>query len=81
MSSVSIDDLVTKRDEYFRAGIQEYWMVDPEEKKVTVLVPGKDGYKIHGEFTEGMVATSVLLPGFSVDVTSVFAAGAGPAQS
>jgi Uma2 family endonuclease len=71
-------DLVTKRDEYFRAGIQEYWIVDPEQRKITVLVPGEGGYKVHGEFTPGMVATSVLLPGFSVDVATAFAAGERP---
>jgi len=71
-------DLITKRDEYFRAGIQEYWIVDPEENRLTVLTPGKSGYEAHGEFTPGMTATSKLLPGFSLDVAAVLAAGAGP---
>ena len=31
-------DLETKRDEYARAGIPEYWIVDPEEETITVFV-------------------------------------------
>ncbi len=36
-------DLVTKKDEYAQAGIPEYWIVDPEEETITVLVssPGE----------------------------------------
>lgn len=30
-------DLVTKRKEYARAGIPEYWIVDPHERRITVL--------------------------------------------
>jgi Uma2 family endonuclease len=30
-------DLVTKRREYARAGISEYWIVDPQEQLITVL--------------------------------------------
>lgn len=30
-------DLVTKRREYARAGIGEYWIVDPQKERITVL--------------------------------------------
>jgi Uma2 family endonuclease len=65
-------DLVTKRDEYARAGIAEYWIVDPEEETITVLVlkPGRKTYVEHGVFAKGTRATSKLLPGFCVDVTT-----------
>jgi Uma2 family endonuclease len=68
-------DLVTKRQEYAQAKITEYWIVDPEEQRVTVLVLDGDTYREHGIFRPGEIATSVLLPGFTVDVTAVFAAG------
>ena len=29
-------DLVTKRREYARAGIPEYWIVDPQEQRILV---------------------------------------------
>jgi Uma2 family endonuclease len=67
-------DLVTKRDEYAEAGIPEYWIVDPEEETITVLVlkPRRKTYIEHGTFAKGTRATSKLLPGFSVDVTETF---------
>jgi Uma2 family endonuclease len=70
-------DLVIKREEYAKAGISEYWIVDPQEGIVTVLVLEGKEYKVHGTFAGGSRATSVLLPGFIVDVTAVFAAGEG----
>jgi Uma2 family endonuclease len=64
-------DLVGKRAEYARAGIPEYWIVDPEENRITVLTLDGDKYVEHGIFARGDRATSRLLPGFEVDVTAV----------
>jgi Uma2 family endonuclease len=66
-------DLVTKRDEYAQAGIPEYWIVDPEVGQITVLTLDGTSYAVHGEFKRGEQATSKLLPGFAVDVTSALA--------
>ena len=67
-------DLREKRAEYAAAGIPEYWIVDPEQKTITVLTLDGDEYRVHGEFNPGATATSVLLEGFTVDVTACFAA-------
>lgn len=72
-------DLVIKRQEYYLAGVEEYWIVDPEEMKITVLVPSTDSYRVHGEFTPGMSAASLLFPSFTVDVAATLGAGEGPA--
>jgi Uma2 family endonuclease len=74
-------DLVTKREEYAQAGIAEYWIIDPRERRITVLVLKGITYQVHGEFTPGMQATSVVLPGLAVDVAAVFAAGEGPQEA
>jgi Uma2 family endonuclease len=66
-------DLVTKRNEYAMAGIPEYWIVDPTDRQITVLALEGNSYTVHGAFAEGEQATSLLLEGFSVDVTTVFA--------
>jgi Uma2 family endonuclease len=63
-------DLMTKREEYARAGIPEYWIVDPALEQITVLTLDGQTYAVHGEFKRGELATSKLLPGFSVDVAS-----------
>jgi Uma2 family endonuclease len=75
MEVVSSDrqlDYEEKRAEYAKAGIPEYWIVDPAEKKITVLRLEKDQYVLHGEFLEGSQATSVIIAGFAVEVSAVF---------
>lgn len=66
-------DYETKRREYARAGIAEYWIIDPEEKRVLVLTLEGNRYREHGDFRLGTVATSALLPGFEVSVTAIVA--------
>jgi len=66
-------DIETKPAEYARAGIPEYWIVDPELSRITVLVLDGDQYREHGVFTIEDTATSVLLAGFAVSVRDLFA--------
>src|SRR5262249_35685884 len=75
-------DLVTKKREYAKAAIAEYWIVDPETFTITVLALAGDRgeYEVCGEYRSGMRALSRVLPEFSVDVSATFAAGDGPAQ-
>lgn len=64
-------DLHTKRREYARAAVGEYWIVDPRERRVTVLTLAGQSYAVHGEFTAGDQATSVLLNGFKIGVSKI----------
>lgn len=68
-------DVETKRREYAHAGIPEYWLVNPATATITVftLPENTDRYDVHGVFTRGETATSLLLPGFAVDVEACFA--------
>jgi Uma2 family endonuclease len=65
-------DTETKRLEYSKSRIPEYWIVDPFEGAITVLVlpEGGNEYVVHGVFEPGMQATSVLLRGFGIDVAA-----------
>lgn len=67
-------DLIQKPVDYAEGGIPEYWIVDPQEKKITVLTLAGKSYATHGVFTEEASASSVLLPGFTVNVSDVFKA-------
>jgi Uma2 family endonuclease len=64
-------DTKKKRIEYARAGIPEYWIVDPEEELIRVLVlkSRQRTYAEFGTFKKGERAASKLLRGFTVDVT------------
>lgn len=63
-------DTVQKRREYARAGIPEYWIVDPIRQAITVLQLDGKRYAVHGTFRRGETATSVLVPTFVVDVSA-----------
>ena len=66
-------DLQQKPIDYAAAGIPEYWIVDPENRTITVLSLDGAEYFPRGVFGEGEVVESVLLPGFSVNVAECFA--------
>jgi Uma2 family endonuclease len=67
-------DLRTKRKDYAAARIGEYWIVDPEERTITVLALSGNRYRRHGKFRGDQQATSALLKGLEVVVAEVFAA-------
>jgi Uma2 family endonuclease len=73
-------DIETKRTEYARAGIQEYWIVDPATDTISVLVLERGNYVEQGVYRAGAKAPSILLPGFEVDVSEVFLEGKRPLQ-
>ena len=64
-------DLLTKRIEYAQAGIQEYWIVDPEKETVTVLNLTDDVYTESGVFVRGEVVTSPQLPYLVLPVAEI----------
>ena len=64
-------DLLTKRIEYAQAGIQEYWIVDPEQETVTVLNLAGDVYTESGVFVRGEVVTSPQLPELALPVAEI----------
>lgn len=68
-------DLVEKRVDYESAGIPQYWIVDPEERTITVLALDGAAYREAGVYCPGDQAASVLLEGLAIDVTACFAAG------
>lgn len=71
-------DLEVKRREYAKAGIAEYWIVDPQESSVTVLALNRKTkkYREHAVFVKNETATSKLLSGFQVTVNDLFASRA-----
>jgi Uma2 family endonuclease len=67
-------DLIEKPIVYAKAGISEYWIVDPDTRTITVLALDGTVYREAGKYVDGGEAASVLLPDFVVDVTQAFAA-------
>jgi Uma2 family endonuclease len=65
-------DLIDKRFDYAEAKVPEYWIVNPQSETITVLRLENESYIEHGVFARGHRATSLILPGFGVDVAEVF---------
>ena len=65
-------DTVTKREDYAEARIPEYWIVNPIDETVTVLVLEGDAYAEHRVFRRGQRASSSYLDSFSVSVAEIF---------
>jgi Uma2 family endonuclease len=70
-------DRTIKRALFDARGVREYWMVDPEERSVTVYRRDRQGsldvtatLTLHGA---AATLTTPLLPGFSLDMSTLFA--------
>jgi Uma2 family endonuclease len=59
-------DREVKRKEYAKAGVAEYWIIDPEARTVDIYEAGK-------HFTGKDVLTSELLEDFSMPLAELFA--------
>ena len=64
-------NLVTKRTEYERVGIQEYWIVDPEQKTVTVLSLSGEVYSEGDLFGRGDIVRSPLFCELALPVAEI----------
>ena len=67
-------DRVRKRRLYERAGVREYWIVDPDADRVEVYRRAGDGsgYPPPMIYEAGMTLTTDLLPGLAIDVAALF---------
>lgn len=70
--SSAYHDLRTKFRAYEQAGVQEYWIVDPERRSVEVFVSSNGKFQLRQEAEGEGAVQSVLLAGFSVDLADVF---------
>ena len=70
--SSSRRDWKYKRELYAKYGVEEYWIVDPTNRIVSVTLL-KDGVlEIAGAYVEGDALNSAALEGFRVEVEDIF---------
>jgi Uma2 family endonuclease len=70
--SSAYHDLRTKFRVYEQAGVQEYWIVDPERKSVEVFTNNGKKFQPHQEVEGEGTVQSMLLAGFSVQLEVIF---------
>lgn len=61
-----------KRHAYERAGVPEYWIVDPAAKSVELFVLEGGAYQLIGVYQSEAVIPSTILPEFDAPVVSFF---------
>lgn len=66
-------DYIDKRADYAKAGIPEYWIIDPIEKAVTVFKLEGAEYALHGRFEQSQTATSATFSGLAVECEQIWA--------
>ena len=66
-------DLTHKKTMYCEHGVEEYWIVDPEQETIEILI--KDGayYRTEAIFRKPAELHSPMFPGFSMKLEEVFA--------
>jgi Uma2 family endonuclease len=64
---------LVKLNLYQKAGVREYWLVDPESQTVQVFLLQENGYFTSpGSYRRTDLATVHVLPGCVIDLTRVF---------
>lgn len=66
-------DYEEKRADYAKAGIPEYWIVDPQTRRVLILALQGDTYIEHSKAEVEGIASSKLLNGLTIDAKACFA--------
>lgn len=65
-------DRLVKLNLYQRAGVREYWIVDPDNKSVQVFLLDGDTLKIHEDYGRKDVAKVNVLNGCFIELSKVF---------
>ena len=66
-------DLLTKRALYARAGVREYWLVDPEARTIEILVLDRDALHLAVAGSGGEPLISPLLGRLPITANELFA--------
>ena len=66
------NDRIRKFHLYERAGVREYWLVDPEKRLVQVYTLAEGRYAAADVYTSGSMVPVAVLDGCSVDLNDVF---------
>ena len=65
-------DRETKRSIYAEHGVQEYWLVDPDTRTISVMALRGREFRGVGEYTAPNTLSSPTLPGLALDLASIF---------
>ncbi len=70
--STSSLDKVRKSKLYYRYGVKEYWIVDPNDKSVQVFTRGEKNWNLFEAYGANQTLLSPLLPGLEIQLNDIF---------
>lgn len=70
--STAYYDLRKKKEVYERAGVKEYWIVDPEMRSAEVYVNEKGKFRLLQELREKGSIRSQIIEGLSIPLENIF---------
>lgn len=65
-------DTVEKRDVYQQYGVDEYWLVFPDERAIEVFILENGEYVVHSRIRKDGIIESKALVGLKIDIKEVF---------
>ena len=66
-------ELKNKYELYEQSGVQEYWVVSPQDETFLVYTLQNGSYTASRLMTPGDTVATAILPGFTLDLTTLFA--------
>ena len=66
------DDLGAKKDEYAKAGIPEYWIVNPQERDIRIYTLKDAAYDLTATVGADAMCKSATVPGLSIGASDLF---------
>jgi Uma2 family endonuclease len=70
--STAYYDLKHKKEVYYEHGVEEYWIVDPADESIEIMVRDSEYYRTEALFRRTGVLQSPMFPEFSMKVEEVF---------
>lgn len=70
--STGTRDRGVKFDDYAAHGVQEYWIIDPEERAVEQYLLDGRTFELHQKLVGAGQLKAVAIPGFAADIAALF---------
>lgn len=65
-------DIVKKLDLYMKCGVEEYWVVDPQQKEILIYLFKDKEIKINKSYNQDQTASSFKFNGLEVELEEIF---------
>ena len=70
--STGKNDRVEKSRMYYKHGVKEYWIVDPDHKTIEVFIPAEKSWNLFQSYDDEDILTSPLLTGLEIQLRDIF---------